>query len=359
MNLRRRFRSIRSRFVYAAGLVLSAVLVVTASTSRAQINDSAPSPLFADEAPLSLTIAMDLNTVLKDRAEERDYHPAILYESGNGAEVAHTIGIKPRGYYRLHFLDCDVPPLRLNFKKKEVAGTVFDGQDKLKLVTHCRNGSERFQQHVFQEYLTYRTYNLLTDASFQARLVHLTYVDSKGRRKPITGYGFLIEDDDRMAERNGAGIIEREVKIHPDATHRETMSLLAVFQYMIGNTDWIVSTRHNIRLMFVHETRTIVAVPYDFDWSGLISTPYATPFAELNLRSVRERKFMGPCRSEAEFAATFQRFIEVEEKIMALFSDFKYLQGRYVRSSIDYLKEFFETIRHSRRIRRDFIKACM
>lgn len=354
-----RWRSIPTGWFFHVGMaLLFTALLVTVSPALAQNKDPAAILLFADESPLALTIAMDFDAVLKDRAEERAYQPATLYEVASGAETAHAIGIKTRGYYRLHYLNCDVPPLRLNFRKSEVGETVFDGQDKLKLVTHCRTKSDRYQQHVFQEYLIYRSYNLLTDASFRTRLVHLKYVDTRGRHDSITGFGFLIEDDDAMAERNGGSIIGTGVRIFPDAIDRDAMTLLSVFQYMVGNTDWTISTYHNVRLVFRNSTRTIVAVPYDFDWSGLIAAPYATPSIELNLRSVRERKFMGPCRREEELAEIFERIRGVEDEMLALFGDFSYLEERYAQRSIDYLKGFFETIQNPRKIGREFGTGC-
>ncbi|NIP93601.1 MAG: hypothetical protein GWN18_19895, partial [Thermoplasmata archaeon] len=70
---------------------------------------------------------------------------------------------------------CEFPPLRLNFKKGQLDETLFDGQDKVKLVTHCRNG-DRYEQNVVKEYLVYRLYNVLTPLGFQVRMAHITYV---------------------------------------------------------------------------------------------------------------------------------------------------------------------------------------
>ena len=118
------------------------------------------------------------------------------------------------------------------------------------------------------------------------------------------------------------------------------------------------ASKRFIRLIFVDTTRTIVAVPYDFDWSGLIGTPYATPFPELNMRSVRERKFLGPCRRDAEITAALQRFNELEEKILALFETSMHLDEGYARRSVDYLDGFFETVRNPKKIRREFSTDC-
>jgi hypothetical protein len=345
----------------ATSVLLLIILALACRPARSQdLVAGAAAPLFASDDPLKLTITLDFDPVFSDRAENRDYQPAMLYyTSDEGGQIALDLGIKTRGFYRLHWLDCDIPPLRLNFKKKQVEGTVFEAQDKLKLVTHCRNRSDRFQQYVFQEYLLYRTYSVLTDASFLTRLVEITYVDSRRRHDPVTKYGFLIEDEDRMAERNGAKLIESGAMIHPEATRRDAMTLLTVFQYMIGNTDWVVTTRHNIRLIYVDATSDIVAVPYDFDWAGIISTPYATPDPQLKLLSVRERRFMGFCRTEDEFAAAFEFLRERQEAILSLFRNFPLLEARYAERSTEYLEDFYETIQQPKLVRRDFDNVCL
>jgi len=97
---------------------------------------------------------------------------------------------------------CPFPPIRLNPQKGEPRGTVFDGQDKLKLVTHCHDW-DSFEQNVLEEYLVYRIYNQLTDVSFRVQLVEITYLDTGGENDPLTRMGFLIENEDAMASRVG------------------------------------------------------------------------------------------------------------------------------------------------------------
>lgn len=352
-------RTFRNHLLRAAQFLLLISLGWTPIRAQAQGAFPVPAPLFAEETPLAVTIELDFDDVLDDRSEESENRPgALTYTTAEGLEQRLDLGIKTRGFFRLYHLNCDVPPLRLNFKKKQVAGTVFAGQNKLKLVTHCRNGSDTFEQNVVTEYLLYRAYNLLTDASFQVRLLEITYVDSEARDKSFTRYGFLIEDEHRMSERNGATLIEHDLFIHPEATNRKLITLMSVFQYMIGNTDWGVSTRHNTRLIFEDSSRTLVVVPYDFDMAGLIDAPYANPAPKLNLSSVRERKFMGFCRSDEEFAEVFDRFESRKEQILALFRGHSVIDEKRAERSVRYVEDFFETIHDARKVRRAFVNAC-
>ena len=343
----------------AALLILGAVLGVAPDAAAIPFDQASEETLFDAEEPLELTLEADLKPILKDTGDERPYRPARLwYLDQQGDTVSFAIGVKTRGHYRRVYLDCNVPPLRLNFKKKQVKNTVFAGQDKLKLVTHCRDKATAYQQFTLQEYLIYKAYNLITDVSFRVRLVRLAYVDTEDRRKPVTKYGFLIEDEDRLAERFGGRILETGV-IHQEATHREQATVLAVFQYMIGNTDWSVPGHHNIKVVFVEPHRPPLTVPYDFDFAGLISPPYAKPDPRLRLSSVRERLYRGYCRTEDEFQAALAPFNEQREAIYALFRDFEYLDERVKDRSLDYLGGFYKAINKPRGVKRAFLAACL
>src|SRR5438477_9110718 len=74
-----------------------------------------------------------------------------------------------------------------------------------------------------------------------------------------------------------------------------------VFQYMIGNTDFAVTALHNI-VLIQDSVGVVYPVPYDFDWSGVISTPYAFPDSRLPIRTVRQRLWRGTCRTPQELA---------------------------------------------------------
>ena len=95
----------------------------------------------------------------------------------------------------------DFPPLRLNFKRDNTEGTLFEGQNKLKLVAHCQDAEEQYKEYVVREYLVYKAYQLLTDKSFRVRLLKMTYVDKANEDKKMEKYGFLIESDEMLAAR--------------------------------------------------------------------------------------------------------------------------------------------------------------
>ena len=348
------------RVASLARLVVFAVLAAVPA-ARAQDGGQAgkrAGGLFDSEDILRLTLTTDLKALLKDRdTTDREYRPAILsYVDPSGAQVSQDVRVRTRGHFRLARRNCAFPPLRLNVSKRRSANTVFADQNALKLVTHCHK-SEEYEQYVLQEYLIYKMYNLLTPRSLRVRLAQVTYVDRAGKSEPFTKPAFFIEDEKQMAARNGAQIVK--VKgASPEQLDSGQMGLVAVFQYLIGNTDWSLPALHNITLMRTRE-HIVFPVPYDFDLSGVISTRYAKPPPQLPIKSVRDRLYRGDCRTEEQLAPIFARFIEKRGAIYALYRNMKGLQQRHVERTHKYFDEFYKTISNRRAVRREFVESCV
>src|SRR6267378_5406877 len=262
----------------------------------------ARSRLFDAADPLQLTLTADFGAIAKQRGTEKKSQPGVLaYVTATGDSVMLDVQLRTRGHFRLNI--CHYPPLKVGFDKAKTAHTIFAHTgSSLKLTVQCR-GDRSNANYLLEEYLIYRAYNLLTERSFRARLAHVTYADAKGKHPPEMRYALFVEDDDRMARRNQAEVFEQKGVTQNDVDV-EQMGLLAVFQYMIGNTDWAVSALHNI-VLIRDSTGDMYPVPYDFDWSGVIWTPYAQPDPSLGTRTVRQRTFRGMCLAPEELAAVF------------------------------------------------------
>lgn len=319
--------------------------------------------LFEGHGLLELQLEAPLREVFADRGEERTYRPAVLvYRTAEGITRRLNLKIRTRGFYRLREDVCRFPPLRLNFARKAVEDTPFAGQDKLKLVTHCRRYSI-YQQYVLEEYLLYRTFNLLTERSFRVRLARITYVDTSRADDRETRYAFLIEDAAALASRVGAEPLEVR-QIEREAFDPEALGLVEVFQYMIGNTDWSTfagepgeSCCHNMKL-FRLGGGSAVPVPYDFDLSGAIHTRYATPNPKLGIRSVRTRLYRGTCKPESVLQRSLARFNARREAIYALYRSQGGLDPRRLEKALDYYDEFYATINDPRKVQRWFVEPC-
>ena len=345
----------------AALAALAAVCFTSTAAARPQspADSAAPPPrarLFDAAEPFALTLTADFGAIGKNRGNDKPNHAAVLsYATPAGDTVALDVQLHTRGHYRLNI--CQYPPLKVVFDREQVAHTIFAHQGSLKLVVQCRGGRS-YADYLLEESLIYRVYNLLTERSFRVRLAHVTYVDAKGKHEPETRWAFFLEDDDRMAKRNDTEVFNQKGVYQADLDFHQ-MGLAAVFEYMIGNTDFAVSVLHNIVL--IRDTAGVVyPVPYDFDWSGVIWTPYAQPDSRLGIRTVRERIFRGACRSPQELAALFVPFNQQKDAIYALYRSMEAegLEHKRVEQALNYYDDFYKTINDAGRTRREFIQAC-
>ena len=193
-----------------------------------------------------------------------------------------------------------------------------------------------------REYLVYKLYNLLTDLSFRAQLARVTYADSLGKVASETHWAFLLEDDDDLAKRNSSKISNMK-QISMSYTDSLRMATVAVFEYMIGNTDWSVPYLHNIRFLDNGKT-SFVPVPYDFDHAGIVGASYALPDPRLEIRSVKERVYRGLAYPTALFQQVFNTFNQVKPQVYAVYQNDSRLDKAYVKRTLKYLDEFYTLI---------------
>jgi hypothetical protein len=189
-------------------------------------------------------VTMDLSTDLKKLVSEKKtetYQPAtVTLHFPDSTVISEPIQLTARGEFRR--TECYVPSIKLNFKNP--TSPKLSRLGKLKLVGGCgtRADDERL---LLKEFLIYKIYSLFTDMSFRVRLLNINYSDTRGKIKAYTQYGFLIEDVDDMAKRSKCNEVEKTA-FNTERTDRQQMTLVAIFQYMIGNTDWSVPNYHNI-----------------------------------------------------------------------------------------------------------------
>jgi hypothetical protein len=135
---------------------------------------------------------------------------------------------------------------------------------------------------------------------------------------------------------------------------------MAVFQFMIGNTDWDVPSLHNIRLFKLQDYRKINPVPitYDFDYAGLVNADYAVPHVRFGTTTVRERVYMGYCIPAAEFQPIFNQFLEKEEQIYSIITNCPWLDKYNKSDALNYLGEFFDIIKNTKMAEVNIINRC-
>lgn len=351
----------------AAPLVV-AVLFIAPAELPAQAALAAPSP--ADEAPkkvrttaffdsedlVEVTLLINIKQIRGDKGEDAPWRGAtLLYTDPAGKKVELPIKARTRGIWRLK--NCEFPPLRLNLPEKASVGTAFEGLNKPKLVSFCRN-TDTFEQYVLQEMQLYRAYNLLTPASHKARLLRVTYADSATGKPMTTRYAILLEEPDALAARFNGGILDAKGATADDLD-RDHALLVGLFEYFIANTDFSVPGLHNFELM-TRPDGTVIPIAYDFDFAGAVNAIYATVDPSLPVQRVRDRLFRGFCAPPEEYAKTFSLFREKKDAIYNLYNDkIGQLMNRKVADeTLKFYGDFYKTIDDSRRAKREILDSC-
>ena len=321
-------------------------------------------PLFQDDQAIEITITAPLAALVKERPDEDELDGRIQYTDADGNTMQLDVGVRTRGKYRRQSRVCPFPPLRLNFRSSQTKGTLFHKQDKLKLVTHCRNKRIRYNQGVIREYLAYRILNILTDVSYRVRLLHVNYVDSDNQISNFEQYAFLIEHKDRLTRRTELSQVDvertRVNKLRPGYTN-----LVSVFHFMIGNSDFSPiagaageSCCHNHSL-FGREGELYFSIPYDFDMAGIVDARYATPNPRFKLRNVRQRLYRGRCKNNEHLPASLQTFQDKRDEIFALLDTQEELTPAVRKKITSYIENFYDVIDNPRMVQKYLLRKCI
>ena len=314
--------------------------------------------LFRDTTVLNVTIVTDLRTVIRDRDSTKFApHAATLsYPDSAGRVRSFPVTLRARGHFRRQSRNCAFPPLKLEFKREDARGTMFQGNDELKITTNCRPGNTDYEQYILGEYAMYRAYQLVSPRHFRTRLARITYRDSTRSQPDVNSWAFFVEEDKEVAKRFKLRLDDSRGALFSDLDTAQT-SITSLFEYMAGNTDWSISALHNIALM-KDTVGNIFPVAYDFDWSGSVNPRYAFPDARLGIRVVTDRLYRGPCLPAERWQATLTRFVEARPAIEAVYNGLSGLEPNRKRTALEYLAEFYQTIGTPKLMKSALMDTC-
>jgi hypothetical protein len=327
-----------------------------ARAARQQRPPRLPTHFYDTSAVVELTLTANFHQLFRDRKQDSPWRWASLaYRKPDGSTVTVPLRTRTRGIFRLK--RCDVPPLRLDFARDSVKGTLFEGLDRPRLVNSCRD-NDLNEQYLLQEHQLYRVQALVMPLYLRSRLVRMTYVDSASGKREFTRYAMILEEDDALARRVGAKVIDAQ-GAGPDRIDHANTASFALFQYLIGNTDWSIWGLHNVILLA--KDSTMLAVPYDYDFAGAIDAPYATPDPKLPIKSVRQRLYRGFCATQEQLPDAIELFQQKRPAIEALYKDEtgRLLKGNLVRRTLDYFDEFYRIVSDPRSLQREMLDVCL
>jgi len=312
--------------------------------------------LFEIKEPLNLTLNFNLKEFQKTKRKE-EYRPAVLTCHVNDSFlVIHNVRLRARGEIRQQI--CITPPIWLNIRHAGIEAEDLTDIIKMKMVVRCKS-SNTHRSYVLREYLTYQIWNLLSPYSFNTRLVRLKIIDTGRKNKEREDWAFIIEPEKMMAERNNSMPIKSD-RLAIKTVNKEWMDKVAYFSYMVSQADYSVTGRHNLKILTAKEygPTGFVPVPYDFDYCGLVNAEYAVPKDDLGVANVRERYYLGACRSEEVHQKTIDWLASYREEIKNLIMDFEYLDERDRVDMINYIEDYFEMSEHKNFVSRYITSTC-
>ena len=310
---------------------------------------------FSNDDVLRISLRFDITQYTRKKSKDEYLNAIMTYHLSDTDSINKEIRLKSRGEFRNGY--CDFPPISLNLKKAKSKDSSSNEIGKIKLVTHCKYGNE---EYLFKEYLIYKLFNVLSDNSFRVKLLNIDYINTAKKSKPIKTYGFIIEPVDLLAKRTNSVEVNSTILSQKNIIP-EMMDRLAIFNYMIGNTDWSVPNLHNVKVLSsltMSQSGLGTIVPYDFDYSGLVDADYAIPYEGLGLSSVRERRYVGICRTEDVFINDLKEFSDKKAEFYKVINEFTLLNEKDKKVMIQYLESFFDKFDKRNSIVFDILAGC-
>ena len=158
-------------------------------------------------------------------------------------------------------------------------------------------------------------------------------------------------------------------KIKSTDQNATAASLLEMFSYMIGNTDWSAirgpqgeNCCHNVHLFAPKGAGvadgTVVPIAYDFDQTGFVNPSYSQVNDDLGIRNVKDRLYRGWCRDPSYQEATYANFNANRGAIEQLVSSQPGLSEKTRRKAMKWVTKFYEIINDPKQRTREIDKEC-
>ena len=300
------------------------------------------------QEPSQLILEVDLKSFLRSVDEEPYFNANLSLPNSQKDTLAYNVKIRARGNSRKKI--CYPPPIKIKFKKKQLLANGLDTTSNIyKLVLQCKSPTG-FSQMILKEYLAYRIFNCLTPASFRVHLVQVVLADENDPSRIYERDGFIIETEEQLAQRLEGSIRRKPLK-YADPLEDEHFLRFSLFQYLIGNTDWALGNKHNLKMVKRNKLGDVLLIPYDFDYSGFVNAPYAVPDKRLPIQSVRQRFYKGMHPTDQQLEQEMAYWQKRMPMIKDLIHNFDLLSDQSRKNINRYIASFEKQINNPKRIR--------
>ncbi|RAI85994.1 hypothetical protein [Algoriphagus yeomjeoni] len=311
--------------------------------------------LFDSDEILEVSMKFSVKKLRNETNDSTLLDSYLIYKNTDGSQDTLDVGLRVRGNFRRE--NCFYPPVRMRLKKREGKGNIFDGSRNLKIVFPCAT-NKNADSFIVKEYLCYQLYEEVSQYTFKTRMIRVNFQnedDKKGRTEQFLG--FLIEDDDKVAERFDAEVLENK-KVAGTFLEDTAAVRHDLFQYMIGNTDWSSLYQHNMKILKL-DSKTAIPLAYDFDMTGMVKPPYAQVSSLVDIDDVSQRLYRGFCRDEALMKTIRDEFLSKEQLLFDHIQQLAHLvPDQEVKNMTTYLKEFFVVLKDDRLFEINILSAC-
>ena len=319
-------------------VLLSIIFLISTFVSAQNVLKS--DALYADQTPMDIKLSYSNKDVNK-KTNDTTFIKTNMEFLHEGKWSSIEVKLRARGNFRR--AEFYFPPIKMKIKKDQYKETIFDGNKTMKLVLPCKLESEN-NDNILQEFIAYKIYENISPYHFKTKRVNIDFIEQRGKKtKNFQLKGFLIEDDKRIAKRHEGRVFERFV--HPMGMDHVTSVQVALFQFLLGNTDFSTAYQHNGKLLYSSDKK-IIPLPYDFDMSGWVNPSYATVNTTLGIKSVQDRVYRGFKREQQYFDQVRKQFVDKKSELMDMVASYEgqFSSPREFQNMFDFMNDFYEVI---------------
>lgn len=297
-----------------------------------------------EDTDLTIILNTDLGKLMGSNRHKEEYQDATLVAIHNGEyNRKWDIRLKTRGNMRKKV--CYFPPLKIDFSKSTLDYLGFTANDKLKLVLPCKS-ADRYEEALYREHVLYKMYEIIDTFGYRTHLVNVILEDNGKEKYDLQG--FFIEDETEYANRTGATVVEEGI-IRLQSLDRLAYLKMVFFQFMILNTDFDVDNKHNLEIIKVPGEKRLRAIPYDFDYAGIINQDYAVPHESLPIKNVREPYLRCKHLNRGELQIMQGFFASKRAEIEAVVANADYLSKSGKRYMLRDIEQFYAALDNEHR----------
>ncbi len=296
-----------------------------------------------------LKLDTNLGRLVNKKMKEEEQPGVISFIGPDDSELSLPMQIRARGNIRKQV--CYYPPIRINLKKTDLANAGFKKFDKLKFVLQCRD-NKTGEAYLEKEFLIYELYASIDSHHVRTKMVELQFWEGEDLKKTLDG--FLVEEEEHFAKRLNGTVLEKG-NIMSASLQRDHYLKMVFFQHMIANTDWTIPNKHNVEIVKLPQYPRVLAIPYDFDYAGLVGASYAIPHTSLPIANIKQRYFMGFQVTEQEAKATCDYFLSIKDQFLSIVDNASYLDDRDRDDAKKFIEDFYKNFESDKKIVKTYV----